>query len=73
VSRHFLTAGKGYDDRALAWLRDQGYEVGELSRGDTVETPAGVTIRVLWPPPDVVPTRESNDASVVLTVRIRIR
>jgi len=68
MSCHFRTEGKSYDDRALAWLREQGYEVEELSAGDTLETPGGVTIRVLWPPHDQAPTDESNDASIVLAV-----
>jgi competence protein ComEC len=73
VSANFRTQGKSYDDRALAWLGDQGYEVGELSRGDTLETPDGVTIRVLWPPSDLPPTDESNDASVVIAVKFEGR
>lgn len=68
VSRHFLTDQKSYDDRAMDWLRQQGYEVGQLSRGDAIAAPAGVSIRVLWPPADLAASSEANDSSLVLAV-----
>lgn len=68
LSRHFLTDEKSYDDRALDWLRSEGYEVEYLSRGDRLPAPPGMEISVLGPPVEMADTGDTNATSVVLRV-----
>ncbi|NIA22263.1 MAG: DNA internalization-related competence protein ComEC/Rec2 [Anaerolineaceae bacterium] len=68
LSRHFLTDRKSYDDRVLAWLQKQDLDIRYVASGDTIAAPGGVTIDVLGPPSEMLPSSSTNATSIVLKV-----
>lgn len=64
----FLTDKKRYDDRVLAWLHDEGYEVQYVQRGDRLQITDRLSLDVLSPPEGLSPEASTNAHSVVLTV-----
>ena len=68
VGEHFRADKKSYGHRLLAFLQQQGLAVQELTAGDMLPVPDGMTIRVLGPPKDLPHAADSNHSSLVLLV-----